>query len=50
MPLHVHTIGKSVVVDGTSIRRYGHVWLVVVPEKEKEAWLSANMNKCKNNK
>ena len=39
MPMHVHEIAEEIVTKGTSLRRYGSVKLVEVPETEQNQWL-----------
>ena len=40
MPLHAHEVAKDICENGTSKRRDGQVRLVLVPDAEKETWLS----------
>ena len=39
MPMHVHVVAHEIVTMGTSLRRYGSVKLVEVPEGVVENWL-----------
>ena len=39
MPMHVHELAEEIVTQGTSLRRYGSVKLVVVPEGDQNEWL-----------
>ena len=39
MPMHVHEVAEDIVMNGTSLRRYGSVTLVEVPETKQNEWL-----------
>ena len=49
VPLHTHKIASDICLNGLSTRRSPPVALVVVPEKERAAWQSANRKKEENN-
>ena len=49
LPLHVHNVAYDICTKGTSVRRYGHVRLVEVPEDVRQTWLSDNQKKAKLN-
>ena len=38
-PMHVHDLANEIVTKGTSLRRYGSVKLVEVPEGDQNEWL-----------
>ena len=42
LPMHVHSVALDVCTNGTSKRRYNVVLLVVVPQKELQAWRAEN--------
>ena len=50
MPMHVHVVAHEIVTRGTSLRRYGSVKLVEVPEGDVENWLTRIKRKTRLNK
>ena len=49
MPLHVHDVAMNICTKGTSMRRYGRVRLVEVPEAVKDSWLEGVRKKVRMN-
>ena len=47
LPMHVHSVAQDICTNGTSKRRYNVVLLVVVPQKELQAWRAANILKSR---
>ena len=42
LPMHVHSVAHDICTNGTSKRRHNVVLLLVVPQKELQAWRAAN--------
>ena len=49
MPMHVHEVAEDIVMNGTSLRRYGRVKLVEVPETIQNEWLKQIKKKTSTN-